>query len=520
MLSTRRTLYLVDEYSKERTLPLDEYWDEDTWRWYYIRSCKRCKGLERQALLRTMRSLGLNVIPLSSMGIRNLDKRSFVTLDNDINMAATTLSEQFSANELVRHAANSNYLDEEIDALLQEHSSIWSMGSDRSQLLVPGVDENYPKHLFYEENEDQKMYIFVLRVTFMVITNLCCRLWMHLHRWIVIMALRKCRRMWGPEVKNMGKKLRTKNTETPATDYEDMLGEFQLEGTYTFDVPEDSSRSPTRSTGSNSTIESSTDSDTETVLFKRISNYLESSVIGEDQTCRQKRAASKCRHNVWEGDNQVPKKRKRDRHSTTIPTDSTELSILFKRYLELYDDPQFDELTALNNLAREASLLERCTTVLHTQKGVKFATAFFVDSFPAWLVYRGEIVNAKRKYAGMRSSEKRAHHQLYLVERSRLAAKLRQAHERFMKAGHEDLRPEQVILQAFITFEDLPRGHQIAEAMRKGFKGMEDELRLLGDQLMNEGGRWILGLGSVTNARGMSLNLGPARTKVGRDLYH
>ena len=326
--------------------------------------------------------------------------------------------------------------------------------------------------------------------------------------------------MWGPEVKNMGKKLRPKNTEVPAIGYEDMLGEFQLEGTYTFGAPEESSRSLTGSTGSNSTIENSTDSDTETILFKRISNYLESSATEEDQKRRQKRVASKGRVTVLQGDDQTPKKRKRDQHCTTVATDGAELSTLFKRYLELYDDPQFDELTALNNLAREASLLERCTTVLHTRKGVKFATAFFVDSFPAWLVYRSEIVNAKRKYSGMKFSEKKAHHQLYLVERSRLAAKLRQAHESFMKAGHEDLRPEQVILQAFIIFEDVPRGHQVAEAMRKGFRGMEDELRLLGDQLMNEGGRWILGLGSVTNARGMSLNLGPARTKVGRNLYH
>jgi hypothetical protein len=48
-------------------------------------------------------------------------------------------------------------LDEEIDALFEDHSPIWSLDSDRTKLLAPGVDESYPKDLFYEESQDQKM---------------------------------------------------------------------------------------------------------------------------------------------------------------------------------------------------------------------------------------------------------------------------------------------------------------------------------------------------------------------------
>ena len=73
-------------------------------------------------------------------------------------MIARTLSSELSAEyDLIERAEDPNYLDEEIDALFEDHSPIWSLDSDRTKLLAPGIDESYPKDLFYEESEDQKM---------------------------------------------------------------------------------------------------------------------------------------------------------------------------------------------------------------------------------------------------------------------------------------------------------------------------------------------------------------------------
>lgn len=133
-----------------RSLSMVEYWNEEAWRYHYLR------GNERIALLQTMQSLGLNVVLKHPVHFK-YDKKDFTALDDDVNTIAEQLSDQFSANQLIHNAADSNYLNEQIDGLFVTHSPMWSLDADRSQMLYAGVNEIYPKHLFYEESEDQKM---------------------------------------------------------------------------------------------------------------------------------------------------------------------------------------------------------------------------------------------------------------------------------------------------------------------------------------------------------------------------
>ena len=134
----------------KRDFPLDEYWDKDTWRYFYL------SFHERLIMLGTMRSLGLKATPRHRNYFR-FDIENFVSLGKDINKIASGLCSKFSAVQLVQYAEDPNHLDEEIDGLFETHSSIWSIDADRTKLLAPGVDENYPKNLFYEESEDQKV---------------------------------------------------------------------------------------------------------------------------------------------------------------------------------------------------------------------------------------------------------------------------------------------------------------------------------------------------------------------------
>lgn len=141
----------IDNPDTTRKLPLDKYWDREEWQFLHTQVD------ERDILLATMRSLGLKATPRHPTHF-TFTIENFVSLGKDINLIARTLSSKLSAeNELIERAEDPNYLDEEIDALFEDHSPIWSLDSDRTKLLAPGVDESYPKDLFYEESEDQKM---------------------------------------------------------------------------------------------------------------------------------------------------------------------------------------------------------------------------------------------------------------------------------------------------------------------------------------------------------------------------
>ncbi|KAL6711152.1 hypothetical protein ACN47E_005683 [Coniothyrium glycines] len=139
------------------SIPLDQYWDATVW-CRFLKGCTvsmkaivACLGLRSHWKQR--RCMAFDYVPAAQ-------------LSQEIENIAARLYVQLTGEQLVHCAADSTYLDEEVDILLDEFApQIWGLDCHRTQLLQPGAEELYPKHLVYEEDEDRKL------------------LWLHLHRW-------------------------------------------------------------------------------------------------------------------------------------------------------------------------------------------------------------------------------------------------------------------------------------------------------------------------------------------------
>lgn len=207
---------------------------------------------------------------------------------------------------------------------------------------------------------------------------------------------------------------------------------------------------------------------------------------------QEKRKDSGIEETMHEAINRPVKQRRIDQEG--FMSRSHDLHALFMTYLENHSDPEYDELVALTTLTRELSALKEYPRDLVAEVGTKFAAAFFTVSFPAWLSFRKEIVEVKRKYETVQSTAGTSHRHRVVLERSRLAARLRQAHETFMDAGFVKLRPEEIIVQAMPLLMEKHEDSQGAEMIWQGFVSMEEELMTLSDRLMGSGGtKWVMG---------------------------
>jgi hypothetical protein len=135
---------------KKVNLPLDEDWDEDRWHYFYL------QGDENSLMLATMLSLGLKATPRDRISFSFVIEH-YASLCKDICKIAAKLCNKFSAAELIKFAANSSYMDEEIDIIFDDYSHIWSVDGDRTKLLTPGSNALYPQDLSYEEDDDRKL---------------------------------------------------------------------------------------------------------------------------------------------------------------------------------------------------------------------------------------------------------------------------------------------------------------------------------------------------------------------------
>lgn len=162
-------------------------------------------------------------------------------------------------------------------------------------------------------------------------------------------------------------------------------------------------------------------------------------------------------------------------------------------YLEVYDNTGFDELTALKNMTTEMSLLKPYANIVLKRLDKQLATLFFTLTFDAWVEYRRTIVHIKRKSASTQSPGQPLNHQVDVIDRSRRVDILRQAHQMFITAGHDGLRPEIIIARAMVLLSGLQPTQEMRIKMRTGFESMEEELQQLGDRLVEGGGDWVLG---------------------------
>lgn len=93
------------------------------------------------------------------------------SLDLELDTIAMRLYVRLTPVQLSKRAADSSFLNKEIDILFNEYApDIWSMDSDRTHLLEPSDRHIYAKHLVYEDDSDRKL----LRI--------------YLHQWTFIKA--------------------------------------------------------------------------------------------------------------------------------------------------------------------------------------------------------------------------------------------------------------------------------------------------------------------------------------------
>ncbi|KAJ8117837.1 hypothetical protein OPT61_g1053 [Boeremia exigua] len=453
-------------------LPLNRYWNEDEWRSFHLR------GNEREILLSTMRSLGLKATLQHDIQFRFAIEH-FVSLGNDINEYAWKLSRKLSTVDLVKQAGDKDYLDEEIDLLFETHAAIWSGDADRTKLISPGADKNYPRDLIYEEHLDQRL------------------LWIHLHRWISLIALKNC--------KQMHKLNNSVTNNSPhmkgAVGSRGMADKSQMESSHMFEASEGTAMSNSRNASSllDDTVggPGSCNTKPKDTLEGSGQDTMKNNDQGESdqslthtpnltpETRRQKRKDSSTPSSEQQDNLRATKQRRT--HQLDMEAKTYDLVAIFVSYLENFTDHAFDETAALNTLTHELSLLE---TYIAIEQSHGLVATFFMVSFPAWLSYREEIVAVKRKLVAMpvNRGPSQLHRHAAVVERSQLVSRLRQAHADFVQAGHDELRPEQVMFQTVQVLMRGSGGAQAARDVRDGFCEMENELMGLGEQLMKDGG--------------------------------
>lgn len=331
-----------------------------------------------------------------------------------------------------------------------------------------------------------------------------------------MIALKNCKQMYGAGVRNMNKVI---NTKFP----ENMLDQWQLEGTYTFDEPDElGTASQPQSNASTSTddqplepvSDSAEDMFADPTLQEHETHLLEA--IGQMFAEEKMEQLDNETTNAAESKSTTrkPSRRRQKRKDSSVATpeqpdivrphkqrrfDRTrpkgyDFSALFMSYLENFAEPNFNELAGLESITNELSIIRDYANGLDTKKVARLSTTAFVVTFSAWLSYRREIVEVKRKIAAMQPPEESLNRQVAIMERNRLATHLRKTYETFMGAGHDDLRPEQVIYRAMITLMNEHGDSKAAEDIRRGFMRMEDEFTGLGDQLIKVGGaQYVMG---------------------------
>jgi hypothetical protein len=190
-----------------------------------------------------------------------------------------------------------------------------------------------------------------------------------------------------------------------------------------------------------------------------------------------------------------PSKRHKKQTPLTEIANTADLSAQFHVYLDMYHEPKYDELPALDNLEKEAALLlPRVLHLLGPRKG-RSVIACLTTAFPAWIKWRREIVTIENEYLSSQLtsalSKELPHHHAVVIDRSRSATKLRQANDDFRETGNHDWNAEDVICQAFALLREVHGGEEMQEKIRTKFKEMELQLYKLGNELMDGGGSWI-----------------------------
>lgn len=314
-----------------------------------------------------------------------------------------------------------------------------------------------------------------------------------------MIALMNCKQMHGAGVRNMRKVMDAKVPKY-------ILDQWQSGGIYTFDSPEDLSRSESEVKAAGNMFTDPKLQESESQLLEAIGDMFADAKTDQQDTAtstatepdsntrrlprRQQKRKDSSIATPEQSEPTRPHKQRRIADRTVSKPD--DFTALFMSYLENFAEPQFNELAGLEAIEKELPNVRNYANGLDAKMRARLSPIVFNITLPAWLAYRREIVEAKRKVAAMPPVAQAPSRQVAIMERNRLATQLRMAHETFVVAGYDDLRPEQIIYRAMVTLMKEHGNSQTAEAIRRRLKDMEDEFTGLGDQLMSGGMKYVL----------------------------
>ena len=128
---------------------LTAYWGERSW--------SRFAVYNHVSMQTIIACLGLACRRVLHVGLV-LDHAAGTALQVAVGRIALQLSEQLDIEDMAECAADSNFLNEEIDGLFEEFAPrLWGQDSNRRLLMAPGSDVAYPKHLVYENDDDRRL---------------------------------------------------------------------------------------------------------------------------------------------------------------------------------------------------------------------------------------------------------------------------------------------------------------------------------------------------------------------------
>jgi hypothetical protein len=135
----------TSEQPKSDQLTLSVYWDEAFWRRFVTEDVVTISKISASLGVRAQSARKMKDL---ATGQAQANDHPFIfKLEVETNRIASNLHAKLSTDELVKIAANSNSLVEEIDVLLANYASdIWGMDADRSKLLTPDRGRIYVKH--------------------------------------------------------------------------------------------------------------------------------------------------------------------------------------------------------------------------------------------------------------------------------------------------------------------------------------------------------------------------------------
>ncbi|KAI8936936.1 hypothetical protein NX059_006165 [Plenodomus lindquistii] len=412
-------------------LRLDEYWTHKEW---------SCVGEDSIVTIQDI---------WNCLGVSNPDAHSpsLTALQVEIRTIAGRLRTHLDPDELLWCAADTKYLHEEIDVLLNEYASrLWGLDAYQPLPQTGLIAGSHRKILIYEQDDDRR----VLRL--------------HMNQLVFLEALAPPKGTVGDDEKPEPAHSATGHLVqcvVPARTYEPVASQTK--------PPAQTKPERKRPFSSDSTKDSDKENSEAVVI------------TSQEPTAAEERAKKtrKVHHN-----NVVNDVAANTSSSIKVYRGPSALTGSMLEYLNNYGNPTFDESACLSNI--DFFLIDLPTTGANNAD----YTDDFATILTAWFIYRRAITAVEKKLAGSSLTKLNASGQQ--IQKNALLSQLAQARMVFDASSTVRKDAESILIKGFASMEyTREAGEEIKDEMTTGFKKLDGMLQDLGDRLGDR--EWLMG---------------------------